>query len=83
MFTQQLRPGDSFLFPKGLIHFLYNMDSRGLALAVSGLSCRNPGAQIASTAIFTSKPYIPNEIVKKAFLINGHDIAIIRKNLGG
>lgn len=57
LFTQILRPGESFVFPKG--------------------------AQIASVAAFMSKPWIPDEVLGKAFQITGQDIAKIRKNLGG
>nr|XP_043613182.1 germin-like protein subfamily 1 member 1 [Erigeron canadensis] len=83
LFTQQLREGDSFVFPKGLIHFLYNLDSKAPALSVSGLTSQNPGAQLASAATFTTKPSIPDDILKKAFQINGQDVSRIRKNLGG
>ncbi|KAL2546949.1 Germin-like protein subfamily 1 member 1 [Forsythia ovata] len=83
LYTQQLRPGDSFVFPKGLIHFLYNIDPVNVALAVSGLSSQNPGAQISSVATFVSKPPIPDEILKKGFKISSQDVMRIRKNLGG
>ncbi|XP_022775562.1 germin-like protein subfamily 1 member 1 [Durio zibethinus] len=83
LFTQQLGPGDSFVFPRALIHFLYNLDSRNPALAVSGLSSQNPGVQIASRAIFVSNPSIPDVILEKAFQISSTDIAKIRRNLGG
>lgn len=83
LFTQQLKPGESFVFPKGLIHFLYNMDSVDPALAISGLSSQNPGTQVTSLATFTSKPPIPDEIMSKAFQISDSDIDKIRKNLGG
>ncbi|KAF5778106.1 hypothetical protein HanRHA438_Chr12g0554781 [Helianthus annuus] len=83
LFTQQLREGDAFVFPKGLIHFLYNLDSKASALAISGLTSQNPGAQLASAATFTTKPSIPDDILKKAFQINGQDVSRIRKNLGG
>ncbi|KAK8655387.1 hypothetical protein V6N13_107966 [Hibiscus sabdariffa] len=83
LFTQRLEPGDSFVFPRGLIHFLYNTDSRKPALAVSGLSSQNPGAQIASRAAFVSSPPIPDVILEKAFQISPREVAEIRKNLGG
>lgn len=83
LFTQQLRPGDSFVFPKGLIHFIYNMDSSKPALALSGLSSQNPGLQMTSMATFASKPPIPDEVLKKAFQITSQDVSGIRKNLGG
>ncbi|XP_021908753.1 germin-like protein subfamily 1 member 1 [Carica papaya] len=83
LFTQKLRVGESFIFPKGLIHFIYNMDSMSPALAVSGMNSQNPGAQVGSVAMFKSKPLIPDEVLKGAFQINGQDIARIRRNLGG
>ncbi|XP_010543966.1 PREDICTED: germin-like protein subfamily 1 member 1 [Tarenaya hassleriana] len=83
VFTQELHAGESFVFPKGLIHFLYNIDSESSAMAVSGLSSQNPGTQIASLASFASKPPIPEEVLERAFRINAQDVARIRKNLGG
>ncbi|KAL1808317.1 hypothetical protein ACET3Z_025307 [Daucus carota] len=83
LYTQQLRPGDTFVFPKGLVHYLYNLDSKSAALTVSGLNSQNPGAQIASLASFTSKPSIPDVILTKAYQINGQDVTKIRQNLGG
>lgn len=83
VFTQQLKPGESFVFPKGLVHFVYNYDSVNSALVLAGFSSQNPGVQIVSLATFTSKPSIPDAILKKAFQISGLDVARIRKNLGG
>ncbi|KAH7856376.1 hypothetical protein Vadar_000705 [Vaccinium darrowii] len=83
LYTQNLRQGDSFVFPKGLVHFLYNMDPVSPALAVSGLNSQNPGAQMVSLATFATKPATPNAVLEKAFQISGQDMARIRKNLGG
>lgn len=83
LFTQTLRAGESFVFPKALIHFLYNNDPIKPALSVSGLSSQNPGAQIASLATFRSNPPLPDEVLKIAFQITKQDIMKIRKNLGG
>lgn len=83
VFTQNLKPGESFVFPKGLVHFLYNSDSKEPAIALSGLNSQNPGAQIASVATFASKPSIPDDILKKAFQISGQEVEIIRRKLGG
>ncbi|KAK2994383.1 hypothetical protein RJ640_029498 [Escallonia rubra] len=83
LFTQQLRPGDSFAFPKGLVHFLSNLDSKAPALTMSGLNSQNPGAQLSSLATFASTPAMPDDVLKKAFQINGQDVSKIRRNLGG
>ncbi|MCD7463640.1 hypothetical protein HAX54_050977 [Datura stramonium] len=83
LFTQNLRPGDSFVFPKGMIHFLYNTDSKVQALAVSGLSSQNPGVQMASPAAFATGPGTPDQVSKKLFQINDQDVTTIRTSLGG
>ncbi|KAK7252333.1 hypothetical protein RIF29_36196 [Crotalaria pallida] len=82
-FTQNLGPGESFVFPKGLIHFLFNRDSKLPALALSGLNSQNPGVQIASVATFASKPPIPDPILQRAFQISSKEVDMIRRNLGG
>ncbi|GAB2280376.1 hypothetical protein Dimus_015011 [Dionaea muscipula] len=83
LYTQQLRPGESFVFPRGLIHFFYNLSPTHPAAAVSGLNSQNPGAQLMSIAAFTSKPPLPDEVLEKAFKIHGQDVARIRRNLEG
>ncbi|XP_021747965.1 germin-like protein subfamily 1 member 1 [Chenopodium quinoa] len=83
MYTQRLRPGESFVFPKGLIHFLYNVDSKSPALAISGLSSENPGTQVVPIATFTSKPPMPDRVLEKAFMIDGQEVARIRNHLQG
>ncbi|KAE9613424.1 hypothetical protein Lal_00015899 [Lupinus albus] len=83
VFTQNLKPGESFVFPKGLIHFLFNRDSKQPALALSGLNSQNPGVQLASVATFASKPPIPVPILKKAFQISDKEVDMMRRNLGG
>lgn len=83
LFTQILRTGESFVFPRGLIHYMYNIDSTRPALSLSGFSSQNPGVQISSISNFVSKPQIPDDVLRKAFMITGQDIAKIRANLGG
>lgn len=83
LYQQTLRPGDSFVFPKGLLHFLYNLDTRVPVLLVSGFSSQKPGTQIASIAAFKSIPDIPEEVLENAFKITNQDVSRIRRNLGG
>ncbi|GMH26134.1 hypothetical protein Nepgr_027977 [Nepenthes gracilis] len=82
-YTQTLRPGESFVFPKGLIHYLYNVSPTHPATSISGFNSQNPGAQLTSVAAFTSKPPLPDEVLEKAFKINGQDVVRIRRNLEG
>lgn len=83
LYQQTLQPGDSFVFPKGLLHFLYNLNSRVPVLMVSGFSSQKPGTQFASIATFKSIPDIPDEVLKNAFKITNQDVIRIRRSLGG
>ncbi|XP_055806590.1 germin-like protein subfamily 1 member 1 [Solanum dulcamara] len=83
LFTQNLRPGDCFVFPKAMIHFLYNKDSKVQALVVSGLSSQNPGVQMASPAAFATTTAMSEEVSNKLFQINNQDVTKIRTTLGG
>ncbi|CAF2051489.1 germin-like protein subfamily 1 member 1 [Brassica napus] len=85
VFTQELHPGETFVFPKGLIHFLYNIDTVSSALAVSGLTSQNPGTQFVSMVSLDSKLQIPQDVLKRLYHINDQEgyVASIRKNLGG
>ncbi|KAJ8424813.1 hypothetical protein Cgig2_013008 [Carnegiea gigantea] len=75
LYTQQLRAGQ--------IHFLFNLDEKRPSWAVSGLSSENPGAQIVPLSTFTSKPPLPDVVLKKAFKIDGQEVARIRQRLEG
>ncbi|XP_074301157.1 germin-like protein subfamily 1 member 1 [Silene latifolia] len=83
MYTQKLRPGESYVFPKGLIHFLYNVDKNSPAVAISGLSSENPGTQIASISNFASTPTMPTFVLEKAFKIDAQEVNRISNHLKG
>ncbi|KAL9246443.1 hypothetical protein vseg_019977 [Gypsophila vaccaria] len=81
MYTQRLRPGESFVFPKGLIHYLYNVDPKGPSMAISGLSSENPGTQVASLGTFASTPPMPSIVLEKAFKIEAQEVTRISSHL--
>ncbi|KAF8718183.1 hypothetical protein HU200_025674 [Digitaria exilis] len=83
LYTQLLRAGEAFVFPKGMVHFLYNMDVAAPAVVLSGLNSQSPGAQLVPLSTFRTEPPMPEEILKKAFKINGQDVHRIQRNLGG
>lgn len=68
LLSMQLKQGDVFVFPEGLIHFQQN---NGLvpAVAIAALSSQNPGVITIANAVFGSKPPISDEILAKAFMI--------------
>jgi quercetin dioxygenase-like cupin family protein len=83
LYTQLLRAGETFVFPRGMVHFLYNMDVAAPAVVLSGLNSQSPGAQLVPFSAFRTEPRVPEEVLKIAFKINGQDVHRIQRNLGG
>jgi quercetin dioxygenase-like cupin family protein len=83
LYTQLLRAGEAFVFPRGMVHFMYNADVAAPAVVLSGLNSQSPGAQLVPLSAFLTEPRMPEEILEKAFKINGQDVHRIQRNLGG
>lgn len=83
LYTQLLRAGEAFVFPKAMVHFLYNEDAAEPATVLSGLNSQSPGAQLLPFSAFRTDPPLPDEVLEKAFKINGQELRRIQRNLGG
>ncbi|KAJ1298540.1 hypothetical protein BS78_01G461300 [Paspalum vaginatum] len=83
LYTQLLRAGEAFVFPRAMVHFLYNMDVAAPAVVLSGLDSQSPGAQLLPLSAFRTEPRVPDEVLKKAFKISGQDVHRIQRNLEG
>ncbi|KAG6521849.1 putative germin-like protein 2-2 [Zingiber officinale] len=69
LFTKNLRKGDVFVFPQGLIHFQFNRGKTN-AIAFAGLSSQNPGVITIANAVFGSQPPISDDVLAKAFQVD-------------
>ncbi|KAI3451663.1 hypothetical protein Pfo_008328 [Paulownia fortunei] len=69
LFTKILHPGDVFVFPKGLIHFQYNVGKTS-AVAIASLSSQNPGVVTLGKAVFGSEPPVYPDVLAKAFQLD-------------
>ncbi|KAM3692920.1 hypothetical protein ACJW31_08G125000 [Castanea mollissima] len=78
LFTQTLQSGDIFVFPKGLVHFQYNADPQGPALAISAFGSANAGTVSIPNALFTTG--IDNNVLAKSFKT---DVATIQSLKAG
>lgn len=54
LYKQSLQIGDVFVFPKGLVHFQYNNDTKEPALAISAFGSSNAGTQLIPTSVFNA-----------------------------
>ncbi|KAK9283017.1 hypothetical protein L1049_011244 [Liquidambar formosana] len=65
IFMQTLQAGDLFVFPKGLVHYQCNGDSKNFAIAVSAFVSANAGTVSVPSSIFTNG--IDDGILAKSF----------------
>ncbi|XP_020590485.1 putative germin-like protein 9-2 [Phalaenopsis equestris] len=81
LYTQTLYAGDAFIFPKGLVHFQVNGDSKYPAVAVAAFGSVNPGAIVLPKNIFGSG--IPNWVLAQSFKTDVETISkLVSANLG-
>ena len=72
LFTQVLRTGDMFVFPKGLVHFQVNKDSKYPAVALAAFGSANAGTVVLPNALFSSG--INKDVLAKSFKTDGDTI---------
>ncbi|KAK6152929.1 hypothetical protein DH2020_012568 [Rehmannia glutinosa] len=69
LFAKILHPGDVFVFPRGLIHFQYNV-GKANAVAFASLNSQNPGVVTLANAVFGSEPPVYPDVLAKAFQVD-------------
>ncbi|KAK6150868.1 hypothetical protein DH2020_015800 [Rehmannia glutinosa] len=74
LYAKILHPGDVFVFPKGLIHFQYNLGETN-AVAYASLSSQNPGVVTIGKAIFGSDPLVLPDLLTNSFQLDGKAVS--------
>jgi len=72
-----LQKGDIFVFPQGLIHFQLNIGGTH-AVANVAFGSQTPGLVTIANAMFESMPPIPDDVLTKAFQVDGKVIKALR-----
>lgn len=81
LYTQFLNKGDAFVFPKGLVHFQVNVESRYPAVAISAFGSANAGTVSLPKTLFGSG--ILNWVLAQSFKTEVDNIdKIIAANSG-
>ncbi|CAN4080639.1 unnamed protein product [Withania somnifera] len=78
LFSKILNPGDVFLFPQGLIRFVYNLGPKK-ATFLAFFNSQNPRPIMIPSSILVSEPPIMDDVLTKGFLLNKTQIAGFRK----
>ncbi|KZV25565.1 germin-like protein subfamily 1 member 13-like [Dorcoceras hygrometricum] len=69
LYAKILHPGQVFMFPRGLIHFQYNVGKTD-AVAYASLNSQNPGIVTIASSLFGSDPPVNPEMLARAFQLN-------------
>ncbi|KAL9436538.1 hypothetical protein AB3S75_022563 [Citrus x aurantiifolia] len=69
LIAKVLNKGDAFVFPKGLIHFQFNIGKTN-AVAYSALNSQFPGEITIADAVFGANPPINPDFLAKAFQLD-------------
>ncbi|CAK9209408.1 unnamed protein product [Sphagnum troendelagicum] len=77
-YPAHLKTGDVFVFPRGLVHFQYNIGTTP-AFAIAVLNSQNPGVQLIAPALFGATPPVEDAVLSKAFGIPPSEVEIIKK----
>ncbi|XP_019161427.1 PREDICTED: germin-like protein subfamily 1 member 17 [Ipomoea nil] len=69
LFAKILNPGDAFIFPVGLVHFLYNIGHTN-AVVFAAFNSQNPGYVSLANSAFGSAPPISQDVLTKALRLD-------------
>lgn len=79
--SKHIKAGETFIFPRGLVHFQKNNDLHNPAAVVVAFNSQLPGTQAMAAALFTSTPPVPDNVLTKAFQVGTKQVEKIRSRL--
>ncbi|KAF5751714.1 hypothetical protein HS088_TW02G00731 [Tripterygium wilfordii] len=79
LYTQTLQLGDMFIFPKGLVHFQYNVDPQKPALAISAFGSASAGTVSLPATLFLTN--IDDNILAKSFKTDTQTVQALKAGL--
>lgn len=81
LYKETLCAGELFVFPRGLLHFIYNVGA-GRAVTLSGFNSQNPGTSLVANALFGAEPPVSDEVLEKAFQLSEKEVKSLKKVFG-
>ncbi|KAJ3670260.1 hypothetical protein LUZ60_010584 [Juncus effusus] len=69
LFAKVLQKGDVYVFPKGVVHFQFNIGPVS-SVAIAGLSSQNPSLITVANAVFGTNLSISDDVLAKAFQLD-------------
>nr|CAB3497803.1 unnamed protein product [Digitaria exilis] len=73
-YSKVVKAGESFVIPRGMMHFQYNV-GKSAARAMTVFNSQLPGVVFAAQSLFAAKPEIPDAVLAKSFMV---DVEIVK-----
>ncbi|KAJ1425580.1 RmlC-like cupin domain superfamily [Sesbania bispinosa] len=80
LISKSIKKGEIFVFPKGLVHYQKNNGDKP-ASVISAFSSQLPGTLSIASALFTSTPTVPDDVLAQAFQIDTKEVDKIKTKL--
>ncbi|KAL6638070.1 hypothetical protein ACP70R_025642 [Stipagrostis hirtigluma subsp. patula] len=77
-YSKVVREGESFVIPRGLMHFQYNAGNNGTARAMTVFNSQLPGVVLAAPTLFGAEPEIPDAVLAKSFQVDAGIIKLLK-----
>lgn len=76
-FSKVVRAGESFVIPRGMMHFQYNAGAAA-ARAMTVFNSQLPGVVLAAQSLFGAEPEIPDAVLAKSFQVDADTIKLLK-----
>ncbi|GJN23666.1 hypothetical protein PR202_gb11332 [Eleusine coracana subsp. coracana] len=76
-YSKVLKAGDTFVIPRGLMHFQFKVGKEEASMVMS-FNSQNPGIVFVPLTMFGSSPPIPTPVLDKALRVDAEVVDLIK-----
>ncbi|KAF9681433.1 hypothetical protein SADUNF_Sadunf05G0001000 [Salix dunnii] len=77
LISKTIKVGETFVFPKGLVHFQKN-NGQVPAAVIAAFNSQLPGTQSITATLFSAQPPVPDHVLTKAFQVGTKEVRKIK-----
>ncbi|CAN6287177.1 unnamed protein product [Urochloa humidicola] len=81
-YSKVVRAGETFVIPRGLMHFQFNVGKEPATMVVS-FNSQNPGIVFVPLTLFGSSPPIPTPVLVKALRVDADVVELLKSKFTG
>lgn len=80
LYSKHIKKGETFVFPKGLVHFQKN-NGKTAAAVIAAFNSQLPGTQSIAATLFGATPEVPDNVLTKAFQVGTKEVQKIKSRI--